>query len=105
MSLKNTFTPSVCQTVLENNRSGLNFSTSWVEFAKTVHAPEQESICHPNQIHTERMHTVRNESSNEAVITEKCQVFRPAADSSAQLAAGPRSQKFTTTMEGIVGSL
>lgn len=59
-------------------------------------SPEPESICHPNQIfllpgetwvHTERMHTAQNESSNKAVITEKCQIFHPAADSSARSAA------------------
>lgn len=33
------------------------------------------------------MHTIWNKSSNKAVITEKCQIFRPAADSSAQPAA------------------
>lgn len=96
VSLKNTFTPSVCQTVLENNCSGLNLSASWVEFAKTLHTPEPESICHPNQIlccHGRRGSAQRgciqyeNESSSKAVITEKCQIFRPAADSSAQLAA------------------
>lgn len=36
LSLKNTFTPSVCQTVLENNSPGPIFSTSWVESAKTA---------------------------------------------------------------------
>lgn len=53
-------------------------------------SPEPESICHPDQIfllpgetwvHIERMHTAQNESSNKAVITEKCQIFHPAADS------------------------
>lgn len=39
------------------------------------------------RVRTERMHTVQNESSNKAVITEKCQVFHPAAVSSARSAA------------------
>lgn len=34
--------------------------------------------------HREDAYSTKNERSNEAVITEKCQVFRPAADSSAQ---------------------
>lgn len=97
VSLKNTFTPSVCQTIPENNSSGPVFSTSWVESAKT------ERICHPNR----RTHAVRNESSNKAVVTEKCQVFRPAADSSAQLAtveARPTQSKVQSNNGGHCGS-
>ncbi|CAB1421179.1 unnamed protein product [Pleuronectes platessa] len=47
-------------------------------------ASQLSSACTLNET---RVHTVRNQSSNQAVITEKCQVFRPAADSSAQPAA------------------
>lgn len=90
-----------------------------------VDDPEPESICHPNQIlcchgrrgsthtHTHRkrgrgcmhacMHTVRKESSNEAVITEKCQIFRPTADSSARLAtvrARPTQSKVQQNKRG-----
>lgn len=69
----------------------------------------RKSVCHPQQIlmwvqHSEspeRTCTVRNKSSSVAVIVEKCQVFRPAAEPR----AGPRSEKFTATTEGIVGFL
>lgn len=117
VSLKNKFTPSVCQTVLENNRSGLNLSTSWVEFAKAVRTPEPESICHPNQIsccHGRRGSTQRGciqygtrvvtRLSSRRNVKYSAPLPTPQR-SSPLLRPGPHSQKFTKTMEGIVGSL
>lgn len=102
---------------LENNCSGLNFSTGWEEFAKTVPAPQPESIGHPNQIlrcHGRRGSTQRGCKHYETIVVTrlssqsnvKYSALLPTPQrSSPLLRPGPRSQKFTATMEGIVGSL
>lgn len=115
ISLKNKSTPCMCQTVLKNNCWSLSLSTSYVEFLKTVHTPEPESICHPNRIvwcHESCGSTLKGCIQYKIRVVTKLSSRRnvkysaplPTPQRSLPLLRpSPRSQKFMTTTEGIVG--
>lgn len=77
-----------------------------VSKAGRVHTPKQERVCCSDQTfgvatgdlgpEKRRMYRVWSQSSNKSVITQKCQIFRPVADSTEQPAAAAAAQAWPT---------